>query len=451
MTSYQSIDQAANRKNLAVLINLRGLAFCGQILAIFVTSYGLNIVLPVVNMVVTASALALLNLYSLLRLRQNTPIRNGDLFAGLVIDVIVLGLQLYFSGGTSNPFVSFFMLPVIIGAVMLETAYAWAVYGLTLLAYLALAITGPWHTMPKMMDMPGMDMSGHAVTGLVDRSSLHMNGMMLGYGICAGVLVFMISRIRANLHERDAEVDKMKTAAAEEAHIVRMGLLSAGAAHELGTPLTTLSVILQDWYDLPLLRKKSDLTADIQTMQTQVRRCKAIVSDILTLSGDARGEGASVQTLEGFLHEAVATWRLSHPQADLSASIEVGTISVVADRVLQQALINLLDNAQEAVETADARGVALIATIAGENLIVTITDNGPGFDDDIIKHLGQPYISTKGKSKTGHGRGLGLFLVTNILRKLGGAFTAANSTTSGGGNVRVTLPLAAIRVVENAR
>ena len=442
--SYQSIDQSANRKNLRVLINLRGLAFCAQVGAIAGTYYGLSIVLPVVSMLMTAAILAVLNLYSFYRLRSRAPIGNGDLFAGLVIDVLVLALQLHFSGGTSNPFVSFFMLPVIIGAVMLDAAYAWAIYGLTLAAYLALAIAGPGAPMPDMA-MP----VAHA-PGLIDRSSLHMNGMMLGYAICAGVLVFMIARIRANLRARDAEIEAMRTHALEEDHMVRMGLLSAGAAHELGTPLTTLSVILKDLVDLPLPRRKADLVPDLVTMQTQVERCKAIVSSILNMAGQPRSEGGGVQPLDLFLGDIAAAWQALHPDAGLAVDFAVPPVPVVADRVLHQVLFNLLDNAAEAVQAGGHPGIRLSARVADEVLAIRVQDQGGGFSGDVLSRLGQPYVTTKAQAADGHGRGLGLFLVGNALRKLGGSFTAANvadpAGMTTGGQVEIRLPLAAIKV-----
>ncbi|MGA9657769.1 MAG: ATP-binding protein [Asticcacaulis sp.] len=452
MTAFQKIDQTANRKNLGVLINLRGIAFCAQIAAILLTYYGLNIVLPVSYMIMTAAILVGLNLYSLYRLKLDKPISNTDLFAGLVIDVLVLSLQLHFSGGTYNPFVSFFMLPVIIGAVMLDAAYAWAIYVLTLVAYLALAIAGLNEPMPAMA-MPGMEMAASKGSSLIDRSSLHMHGMMLGYGICAGALVFMITRVRANLRVRDAELEGMKAAALEESHLVRMGLLSTGAAHELGTPLTTVSVILQDWHDLPLPRRKADLMADIETLQAQIERCKTIVSDILASSGDSRGEGASVRPLKAFITDIVHDWQQSHPDVVFESKVNLPDTDVVAERVIQQALTNIFDNAREAALVPDQAEISFDARLDGDNLHMTISDKGKGFEADILSRLGQPYVTTKGTSEKGHGRGLGLFLVSNTLRKLGGTFKAENRLSGHkviGADVILSLPLSAIRIGSDA-
>ena len=115
---------------MRVLMGLRAAYFVAQVTAILIASEVFSLVIPVGGMLSLAAVLAVFNLYSLYRLRAAKPIKEVDLFAGLVIDVLVLTGQLYFSGATANPFVSFYMLPVIIGAVMLSTRLAWMIYGL---------------------------------------------------------------------------------------------------------------------------------------------------------------------------------------------------------------------------------------------------------------------------------------------------------------------------------
>ena len=435
MNSFQTIDETTRRKNLRILVNLRGIAFCAQVAAILIAAYGLDIVLPVTKMFAVAAGLAVFNLYSLYRLRATRPVRLGDLFTGLLVDVAALTLQLAFSGGTANPFVSFYMLPVIIGAVMLSSGFSWAIYGLTLVGYLGLAVASYYQPMPAMT-MPGMEMQNMAGQGLVDRSSLHMHGMMLGYAISAGVLVLMITRIRANLQARDMELEAIKARAQEEDYLVRLGLLSAGAAHELGTPLTTLSVIVKDLIDLPLPRKKADMAADLNTMAGQIERCKAIVSGILTASGDVRGEGADVRPLDSFITDIAEAWRQAHADASLSIAIDLPAQSVVADRVIDQVVVNLLDNAHEAAPT-----IHLSARMEAANLVITVADTGPGFTQSVLDRVGQPYVTTKDHTIEGRGRGMGLFLVSNAVRKLGGVIDVTNR---GGASVTIRLPVSAI-------
>src|SRR5690606_5031874 len=111
--------------------------------------------------------------------------------------------------------------------------------------------------------------------------------------------------------DRDARVAELRQRAAEEEHIVRMGLLASGAAHELGTPLATLAVILGDWRHLPTLVSDPELLTDVGEMQAQVARCKSIVTNILLAAGETRGE-APVQTrLHDFLDTLVDDWRVS--------------------------------------------------------------------------------------------------------------------------------------------
>jgi two-component system sensor histidine kinase RegB len=248
--------------------------------------------------------------------------------------------------------------------------------------------------------------------------------------------VVFITRINANLRTADALLADLRQRAAEEEHIVRMGLLASGAAHELGTPLATLSVILGDWRRMPDLRRNPELMGEISEMETQLQRCKAIVSGILLSSGEARGEFSGRTTIRTFLDQLAAEWRSSRPVHDFSYQNRLEQdLPVVFDSTLKQMIFNVLDNALE----ASPAWVALEAARDGDTLVLSVTDAGAGFSADILAHFGEPYQSTKDKP----GHGLGLFLVVNVSRTLGGAVSVANRA-GGGALVQVTLPLAAI-------
>jgi two-component system sensor histidine kinase RegB len=434
MTSYQSIEDAANRKNLRILLTLRGMAFCVQVGLIAVAVYGLGIVLPLGLMLGAASLLIAFNVWSVWRLRQVKPVRDLDLFAGLVVDVLVLAALLDLSGATSNPFVSFFMLPVILGAVMLSPLRAWLLYGLTLVCYAALAVAAAHQNTPMIMDMGDKRMSADAP--LVDMSALHMNGMMLGYAVCAGALVLLIARIRSNLRLRDQEVADLKTHRQEQAHLSRLGLLTAGAAHELGTPLTTASVILKDWQDLGA-PEGAERDADIAALQSQIGRCKMIISDILAASGQTRGEGAQEKPLNASVADVAEAWRRRHPDAPLDEDIRLDETAIVVDKALEQALFNLLDNAVE----ASPSGLRLAGYMEAGELSLTVADDGPGFAPDILAAVGQPYVTSKSGDAP---RGLGLFLAANTARALGGRLEARN--LARGAEVALILPLDGLRM-----
>jgi two-component system sensor histidine kinase RegB len=255
------------------------------------------------------------------------------------------------------------------------------------------------------------------------------------------LLAYFITRISHNLRTGDAELADLRKRAAEEEHIVRMGLLASGAAHELGTPLATVSVILGDWRRMPEFSRNPELLEEISEMETQLQRCKSIVSSILLSAGEARGESSVKTTINAFLDDLVVQWRVTRPIAALDYANRIQhDMPVVFDSVLKQMICNVLDNAFE----ASPKWLSLDASRKEDSLILLITDVGPGFPPAMLTQLGKPYQSSKGRP----GSGLGLFLVVNVARKLGGTVTARNRE-EGGAVVELTLPLAAISLEED--
>jgi len=405
-----------------LLVQLRWLAVLGQVATILYVHVHLEIALPIAQMGIVIAFLIALNLVSVLVQQSQDGVTNSELFVALLLDVAALTVQLYLSGGASNPFISLFMLQVILGAVLLD---AWSVWGLV-------AITSGcfiWLTSNyRPISLPhahGNDLFG-----------LHIQGMFISFVLAASLLVFFVTRIQHNLKARDEHLAALKQRSAEEDHIVRMGLLASGAAHELGTPLATLSVILSDWQRMPALCSDPEIADEIAEMQLQLDRCKTIVSDILISAGDARGEGTVRTTLGAFLDETIREWQGGRSPAalDFTSAIETDT-EIISDAALKQVIFNVLDNAFE----ASPGWIGVVARSHGDEIVLTVNDAGPGFPETMLTEIGKPYRSTKERP----GSGLGLFLVVNVIRKLGGAITARNNP-DGGASVTLTLPLDAL-------
>ena len=293
------MEHPAGHQNMKLLIQLRWLAVIGQISTIFGVGVGLGIALPVPYMLEVLSCLIAFNLASLLRWHERQPVSNTALFLALLVDVTVLTAQLYLSGGISNPFAFLYLLQVILSAVLLEVWSTWIMVAITSLCLAGLAL------LPGPLILPIDPERGF--------SSLYVQGMLICFILNAALLVVFITRINRNLRAGDAKVADLRQRAAEEEHIVRMGLLASGAAHELGTPLATLSVILGDWRRMPELSKNSELLEEITEMQAQLQRCKSIVSGILMSAGEARGESSVKTTINTFLNDLVDEWRTSRP------------------------------------------------------------------------------------------------------------------------------------------
>ena len=417
-------EDLTGRKNLLLLIQLRWFAVAGQVLSILVVNLGLGIALPVEAMSGVILFLVVLNAASHLRLQGKASVTNIELFTALVFDVGALTAQLALSGGATNPFTFLYLLQVTLGAVLLE---AWSTALLVALAILCFAGLTVFYLPLDLTDPVGSSFQ-----------NLQILGLLICFTLNAGLLVVFVTRISRNLRERDTRLADMRQQAAEEDHIVRMGLLASGAAHELGTPLATLAIILGDWKRMPALKADPELAEEIDAMQAEVQRCKAIVTGILLSAGEARGESAGATTLLTFLDGLVEEWRATKPSARLAYENDIGDdMAIVSESTLRQVVFNVLDNAFEA-----SQGWArLTAAIDDDMLVLTVEDDGPGFDPDILANVGKPYQSSKGRL----GGGLGLFLVVNVVRKLGGRFEARNRKGRGA-VVTLFLPLEALEI-----
>jgi two-component system, sensor histidine kinase RegB len=392
------------------------------VVTILVVHFWFEIALPLTQLAIVIALLIGLNIVSLLRYRYRSIVSNTELFLALLLDVAALTVQLYFTGGAANPFVSLYLLQVTLAAVLLDAWSTWALVVITSGCFVWLTA---FHR-----DI----FSWRAHGG--DFAWLHIQGMFVCFVLSATLLVFFIARINRNLQARDAHLASLRQQSAEEDHIVRMGLLASGAAHELGTPLATLSVILNDWQHMPSLQGSPELSEEIAEMQLQVDRCKTIVSGILMSSGEARGEGTLRTTVNAFLDGLAAEWRASRSPQRFEYTNAFGQDeAIVSDTALKQVIFNLFDNALEASPNVVRVGVGR----TDGDLVITVSDEGPGFSKKMLAEFGKPYRSSKGRP----GGGLGLFLVVNVVRKLGGLVTAENAARRGA-VVTLTLPLASL-------
>jgi two-component system, sensor histidine kinase RegB len=416
------VGYAAVHKNMLYLIRLRWIAVFGQVTTIAVVYAGLGIHLPLPQMIAVLTCLVAFNIGSHLRWHERPNVANGEMFLALLVDVASLTAQLYFSGGTTNPFAFLYLLQVILSAVLLDAWATWTIVGITSVCLAGLSIFS--RPLPLLLEPHGAF------------PSLYVQGMLICFVLNAGLLVILITRITRNLRAGDAQLADLRQRTAEEEHIVRMGLLASGAAHELGTPMATMSVILGDWLHMPEFTADEVLREEIGVMQAQLQRCKHIVSGILLSAGETRGESSARTTIRTFLGDLIREWSASRPVVEFLYEDRIAQdLPVVFDSALKQTIVNLLDNALE----ASPQWVKLEAMRDAETLTLIVMDAGPGFAEPMLSNFGKPYQSSKGRP----GGGLGLFLVVNVARTLGGTATARNRA-EGGAIVELALPLAAI-------
>lgn len=418
----EEYESSAGHKNMLQLIHLRWLAVFGQIATIALVVGGFGIHLPVLSMAFVLAVLIAFNIASHLRWHEETKVSNRALFFALLVDVAILTAQLYLSGGTSNPFIFLYLLQVILSAVLLEVWSTWLIVAISGLCLLGLSKFSHPLLLPS-------DSNG----GMPE---LYIDGMIICFLLNAGLLVFFLTRISGNLKVRDVQLADARQRSTEEEHIVKMGLLASGAAHELGTPLATMSVILGDWRRMPEFSNNPDLIEDLSEMQRQLQRCKTTLSSILLSAGEARGESSVKTTINTFLKQLVEDFRTTRPVQTFIFENQIQQdVPVVFDSALKQMICNVLDNALE----ASPAWLALTVSRDADVLVIVVTDTGPGFLPSILENLGQAYQSTKGRP----GSGLGIYFVVNVVRKLGGSVIARNRQ-DGGAVVKIELPLSAL-------
>jgi two-component system sensor histidine kinase RegB len=427
LRSYvSSNDTDTLGKHMRQLVQLRWFAVLGQLLTIIVTRYGFGVDLPMQVMLSVLAGLVVFNALNELALRFEHRVRTAELFLGLLVDMAILTMQLYLSGGATNPFVFLYLLQVGLAAVLLAPSYAWALLGLATACFLLLAEKAR-----------PLELAQDYHLGI---HSYYVEGILICLVLNAALLVIFINRINRTHREHDARLAELRQRAAEEDHILRMGLLASGAAHELGTPLSTISVILGDWQRMSFLKSDPGLGEELTEMQTQIQRCKTIVSGILMSAGETRGESSGETTVCEFFDELISEWQNTRNVREISFQNLVGEdIDIASDTVLKQTICNLLDNALEA--SPDWVGLEVLRQ--KDILLIRVVDQGPGFSSEILNRLGQPYQSTKGRS----GSGLGLFFVFNVARILGGQVGTRNRQ-GGGAEINLCLPLDALRLKE---
>lgn len=411
----------ASKRNMMLLIQLRWMAVVGQLATIWFTAAVLHVHLPVMQMMTVLVVLGLVNLATLVLSIGRRGFSYFELLGSLMLDVSALAWQLYQTGGGTNPFVFLFLLQIVIGAILLPPRWSWII---ALLAACDATFLTFWF---EPLTLPDVYEGVHF--------QLYLIGSLICFLLIAALLVFFVVRIDRNRRLSDAALAALRQRAAEEDHIVRLGLLATGAAHELGTPLASMSVILGDWMHHPTFAADPDLAEDVAVMQAELKRCKSILSGILISGGEIRGENPQVTSVRAFLNEVVEDWRERSPCPIIFTDDFGPDVDIVSDPSLRQVVGNIVDNAIE----VSPQGISITAHRHHDSLVVTATDHGPGFDRQILEQIGKPYASTKGRP----GGGLGLFLVVNVARKLGGRLGIDNMP-EGGARVSLTIPLSAL-------
>ena len=414
--SQTFIEPSSAAINLQRLVVYRYLVLAGLVIGMLVAVYR-DFILPWSPLTAIIIIFAALNIIAWLRLRRRgSPVSELELFLHLLGDVLILAALLYFTGGSTNPFVSLFLLPLTLAAAALPGRFTWAVAAAAAICYSLLMI---WY-----YPLPHEDGANF---------NLHVLGMWFGFMLSAILISYFAVKMSATLRERERALALARENALRDERLVALGTLAAGAAHELGTPLATMAVLAKDLEEE--CAAQPGMAEPFQVLRSQISRCKDILAQLAISAGQARAEAGRDQALENYLAELVAHWHRGRPAVDIHRTWE-GTQPpprIVADQTLTQAIINILNNAADASEHA----VEVNGRWDDRELRLEICDRGAGMSDAAAVHAGEPFFTTK---PPGRGLGLGLFLAQSAIKRLGGSVELFNRQ-GGGACTRIVLPL----------
>ena len=395
---------------LDTLMRLRWLSVIGQTAAVVVVYYGLGFKLPIYACLAVVALSASLNVAMRVRFRLTQRLEADRAAWLLAFDIAQLAVLLFLTGGLQNPFAFLFLGPVLISATALPPRMtlmlgSFAVFWASVLFFVHYPL--PWDA-EDPLELPAIYMLGVWLSILISMGFI-------------GVYAWQITEEARLLANALAATELVL---AREQHLSQLDGLAAAAAHELGTPLATITVIAKE-----LERAISDTSRhreDVRLLREQAQRCRDILAKITELP--ASGEPFDGMKLSALIEEVVA------PHRDFGVAINV---VLPSDRALEPTgarnpavvygLGNLVENAVDFARAA----VDVTASWDAEEIVIAIRDDGPGFAPEVMDRLGEPYVTTRRhrfntEDSEETGLGLGFFIAKTLLERSGASLTFRN-------------------------
>jgi two-component system sensor histidine kinase RegB len=381
-----------SRQNLLRLCLIRSIVITALLAILFWLRLNATVSIPGFPLFVILSGTMFINLLVFWRLRYHWPVSENEFFANLLLDVLFLTLVLYFTGGSTNPLVSYYLIPLIISALL-------------------------FYYQP--LDM--FTMSGHEAM-----TSAHFVGMWVNFGFSALLISWFVVRMAGTLKEQSRAIAHNRESGLRNEQIISVASIAAGTAHEMRTPLATMAVTVED-----IAFEHPELKDEMAVLEQQIERCDTVLQELVSTTTE---DSQMVVTAFGLLLDGLLEkWSLARPEIKLQTQVpdQVSVLEIRYDHSLQHALMSLLNNAAD----ASPEFVSLRAESSDRVLVIIIEDHGPGIPAEIAERLGKTYISRKQG-----GLGLGLLLSQASIERMGGE-VSVTSMTGKGTRLEIKLPL----------
>jgi two-component system, sensor histidine kinase RegB len=395
----------AARINLGWLLKLRWVAVTGQLLATLTAKWLLGLPLPLPLPLPALFAVIGVTFVSNVAFsvwhQRAERIGEPILASVMAIDVVLLTALLFFTGGAYNPFSVLYFVHIALGAVFLTSSSVWGLLMLSLACYGFLYVAPS--PSPRATDVQQI------LSGLIEAN-------WVAFGLAASVIAYFVTRVQRALATRDAELAMARAGQARSEKLASLATLSAGAAHELSTPLSTIAVVAKE-LERALEREgaTNELVEDTKLIREQVARCRTILDQMAAEAGHSTGELSapiSVRSLIELCLEGLD--RRQEIAIDTASDVEEQHLHV-PPKVLAQALRGIVKNALDASPPGEP--VRLSVRSLDRAVSIEVQDRGMGMPPEVLHRVGEPFFTTK---EPGRGMGLGVFLARAVAERIGG-------------------------------
>ena len=430
-----NVDAAALERvriNYRWLLKLRWTAVVGQLLTVLCVTAFIPTKLPFTQLAIIVGATAFTNLILGTRFRfgsfdaKKIPSQvEAELVGIMAFDVLLFSSLLFFTGGADNPFSIFYLVHVVLGAIVLRPKWAW---GLAIECVLCFVVIFTWHT--EFLDLDDQSTMAETMRW----------GSLAAFLTVALIIAWFVVHFHEELSNREQDLDEIRQKRSQQDRIEALVTLAAGAAHELSTPLSTIAVAAGELqYDLQKIREESGLgeeaVADVMLIRGQVKRCRDILEQMSADSGELSGEPmvtASLRQLIAWTVDPIPNGK----KAKLLLPESLKEESVVFPRkALSRALRGLITNALDAGDGDHEVEVEISRT--GDIMTLVVSDQGPGMSLEVSSRAFEPFFTTK---SPGRGMGLGLYLTRSVVERLGGSIELV-ATGPQGTVMKASIPL----------
>ena len=401
------------RVNLSHLFWLRSLAIIGQLCTIAFVQLFIGVQLPLPAMLFVIAMEVAFNGVTWLRVTQDRPESNLELFGQLWVDLGALSALLFLSGGTTNPFVSLYLPSLAIAAAVLPWYLTAWLAAFAVACYVLLG----FDNVPLNLDNPA---------NLFD---YYRAGMWVNFMVSVCLIVWFVARMSRALRQRDTALGDAQQRLLRDERAVALGVQAATVAHEIGTPLSTIAMLTEELRDVARTDKGlAPYSADLELLDKQISLC---TSALARLRSRASSTGAR-QVVSEWLGPFVEQWRLRHPHVKFEL-LDNGPGDFALDDTVAvgQILTILLDNAARA--SRDFVTLRAYAAARAGYVDFEVCDAGPGIPTSLRASLGAaPVDSTQG------GHGVGLYLAFSSAARLGGSIELNDVTPPGSASGEVS-------------